>query len=174
MLGWRPGLRHGQTRGRNPESHLPDTPTCPPQDVRCQGGVPGFPSSPPRLSPPQAAARPIPTKGRGHTKCPLPITRSVETLPSRPASLAHGPPACPASPSCSILTWGLARRDIPPFLKGAQAPPCPGLFALAVPLPGPLFPCLTTQPAPAYHHPGLCSMPPREAPPLTLPPHSIP
>ena len=140
------------------EPDLPDTPTCPPLSTsRPPGRVPGLSPSPPPLLPQQPDQS---HQRRGHTKGSLPVTPSVETPPSRP-DLAMAP--SPRS-RCSSLTgvwpvgtfWSSQRR---------QARPCLGAFALAVPLPGPLFPSYVSAPSRPSPPRGLCSMSPsKEAP----------
>ena len=90
---------------------------------------------------------------------PPPITLSVETPPSRP-DLAMAP-----LPSLTLLQphWGPARRDGPLFSNSPASGPSHWLF-----------PCLTSQPAPRLHLPGVfaqCHLPGRPPPIL---PHGIP
>lgn len=149
-------------------THLPTS-----QDVRAARAGPWILTQPP-ASPPHSSQT-NPNKRRGHTKCPPPITLSVETLPSRPGLAMAPPGGVPASPSCSILT-GVWPAGTFCSSQRRQALPCLGAFAPAVPLPGPLFHVLQLSPLHAITTPGsLLNATFRGGPHRSrLPPHSIP
>lgn len=163
-LGRGPGLCHGQTDAwQAPVS--PTSETHPPACLSAHPGRQGrsLDSHPaPRLS--SHSSQTNPNKEGGTPRAPCPSHRVWRHSPQGLTS------PCPL-PSLTLFQphWGLARRDIPLFSK-ASGTPCLGAFALAVPLPGPLFPSYISarsMPSPLQ---GLCSMPPsKEAP--TAPPN---